>query len=113
MVETLDKKLGESNESMRSQIGESNTHQGYHSATFSKVNETNKQARCTQLKTIQNILMNPKQRGVQSWGVFFGNGLRKNVFTSRAYSMQYKFNDGDIADAVIFFGKADRQTITD
>ena len=25
--------------------------------------------------------------------------------------MQYKFNDGDIADAVIFFGKVDEQTI--
>ena len=25
--------------------------------------------------------------------------------------MQYKFNDGDTADAVIFFGKVDGQTI--
>ena len=76
VVETLDKKLGESNESMRSQIGESNKLIKDITQQLTKVNETNKQVIdvTNQLKTIQNILMNPKQRGVL--GEFFlGNGL--------------------------------------
>jgi DNA recombination protein RmuC len=84
VVETLDKKLGESNESMRSQIGESNKLIKDITQQLTKVNETNKQVIdvTNQLKTIQNILMNPKQRGVL--GEFFsGNGLKK-CFASRA-----------------------------
>ena len=71
VVETLDKKLGESNESMRSQIGESNKLIKDITQQLTKVNETNKQVIdvTNQLKTIQNILMNPKQRGVL--GEFF------------------------------------------
>ena len=71
VVETLDKKLGESNESMRSQIGESNKLIKDITQQLTKVNETNKQVIdvTNQLKTIQNILMNPKQRGVL--GSFF------------------------------------------
>ena len=84
VVETLDKKLGESNESMRSQIGESNKLIKDITQQLTKVNETNKQVIdvTNQLKTIQNILMNPKQRR-RTWGVFSGNGLKK-CFTSRA-----------------------------
>ena len=111
VVDTLDRKLGESNESMRTQIGESNklikdiTHQ------ITKVNETNKQVIdvTDQLKTIQNILMNPKQRGVL--GEFFLETVLNNVLPPEHYAMQYKFEDGDIADAAIFFGRGDGQTI--
>ena len=105
VVETLDKKLGESNESMRSQIGESNKLIKDITQQLTKVNETNKQVIdvTNQLKTIQNILMNPKQRGVL--GEFFLETVLKNVLPPEHYSLQYKFNDGDIADAVIFLEK--------
>ena len=111
VAETLDKKLGESNESMRSQIGESNKLIKDITQQLTKVNETNKQVIdvTNQLKTIQNILMNPKQRGVL--GEFFLEAVLKNVLPPEHYSLQYKFNDGDIADAVIFFGKFEEQTI--
>ena len=111
VVETLDKKLGESNESMRTQIGESNKLIKDITQQLTKVNETNKQVIdvTDQLKTIQNILMNPKQRGVL--GEFFLEAVLKNVLPPGHYSLQYKFNDGDIADAAIFFGKAEELTI--
>ena len=111
VVETLDKKLGESNESMRSQIGESNKLIKDITQQLTKVNETNKQVIdvTNQLKTIQNILMNPKQRGVL--GEFFLETVLKNVLPPENYRMQYRFKDGDTADAVIFFGKVDEQTI--
>ena len=75
------------------------------------MNETNKQVVdvTNQLKTIQNILMNPKQRGVL--GEFFLETVLKNALPPEHYSLQYKFNDGDVVDAAIFFGKADEQTI--
>jgi len=111
VVETLDKKLGESNESMRTQIGESNKLIRDITQQLTKVNETNKQVIdvTDQLKTIQNILMNPKQRGVL--GEFFLEAVLKNVLPPGHYSLQYKFNDGDIVDAAIFFGRDDEQTI--
>ena len=60
VVDTLDRKLGESNESMRTQIGESNKLIKDITQQLTKVNETNKQVIdvTDQLKTIQNILMN-------------------------------------------------------
>ena len=105
------KKLGESNESMRTQIGESNKLIRDITQQLTKVNETNKQVIdvTDQLKTIQNILMNPKQRGVL--GEFFLEAVLKNVLPPGHYSLQYKFNDGDIVDAAIFFGRDDEQTI--
>lgn len=111
VVETLDKKLGESNETMRTQISESNklirdiTHQ------LTKVNETNKHVIdvTNQLKTIQNVLLNPKQRGVL--GEFFLETVLNNTLPPEHYSMQYKFQDGDVADAVIFFGLDDERAI--
>ena len=111
VVETLDKKLGESNESMRTQIGESNKLIRDITQQLTKVNETNKQVIdvTDQLKTIQNILMNPKQRGVL--GEFFLEAVLKNVLPPGHYSLQYKFNDGDIVDAAIFFGRDDERTI--
>ena len=112
IVETLDKKLGESNESMKTQIGESNKLIKDITQQLTKVNETNKQVIdvTNQLKTIQNILMNPKQRGV--FGEFFLETVLKNVLPPEHYSLQYKFNDGDIADAAIFFGKSRRANHT-
>jgi DNA recombination protein RmuC len=111
VVETLDKKLGDSNESMRTQIGESNKLIKDITQQLTKVNETKKQVIdvTDQLKTIQNILMNPKQRGVL--GEFFLEAVLKNVLPPGHYSLQYKFNDGDIADAAIFFGKAEELSI--
>jgi DNA recombination protein RmuC len=111
VVETLDKKLGESHESMKTQIGESNKLIKDITEQITKVNETNKQVIdvTDQLKTIQNILMNPKQRGVL--GEFFLETVLKNALPPEHYSLQYKFNDGNVVDAVIYFGKAEEQTI--
>lgn len=52
------------------------------------------------LKTLQSVLQNPKQRGV--FGEFYLQSVLENVLSPKQFQMQYKFKDGMIADAVIF-----------
>ena len=56
-----------------------------------------------ELKTLQNVLQNPKQRGV--FGEFYLQSVLDNVLSTGQYQMQYKFKDGEIADAVIFLDR--------
>jgi DNA recombination protein RmuC len=69
---------------------------------LTKLDETNRQVVgfADQLKDLQDILKNPKQRGVL--GEFYLEEILKNVLPPSSYQMQYKFKDGEIVDAVIF-----------
>jgi len=69
---------------------------------LTKLDETNKQVVgfAEQLQSLENILKNPKQRGIL--GEYFLETLLKNVFAPNQYQMQYKFSDGEIVDAVVF-----------
>ena len=71
---------------------------------LTKVGENQRQVMdvARQLEGLQNILKNPKQRGIL--GEYRLEVLLQNVFTPKEYQMQYKFKDGDIVDAVIFIG---------
>ncbi len=53
-----------------------------------------------QLQGLENVLKNPKQRGIL--GEYYLETLLKNVFQPNQYQFQYKFEDGSIADAVLF-----------
>ncbi len=53
-----------------------------------------------QLQSLQDILKNPKQRGVL--GEYYLEALLKNVLPPTSYKMQYAFQDGMIVDAVVF-----------
>ncbi|MDD3481025.1 MAG: DNA recombination protein RmuC [Patescibacteria group bacterium] len=53
-----------------------------------------------QLQGLENVLKNPKQRGIL--GEYYLETLLKNIFQPNQYQLQYKFSDGDIADAVLF-----------
>ena len=54
-----------------------------------------------QMKSLEHILKNPKQRGVL--GEYFLETLLGNVLAPNQYKMQYKFESGEIVDAVVFF----------
>ena len=64
--------------------------------------ETNKQviSFADQLQNLQDILKNPKQRGIL--GEYYLETLLKNVLTPAQYKMQYAFGHGEIVDAVVF-----------
>ncbi|MDO8569763.1 MAG: DNA recombination protein RmuC [bacterium] len=67
-----------------------------------KLDETNRQvvSFADQLQSLQDILKNPKQRGVL--GEYYLETLLKNVLPPGSYQMQYPFPDGTIVDAAVF-----------
>lgn len=69
---------------------------------LTKLDETNKQVVnfSAQLQSLQDILKNPKQRGVL--GEYFLEETLRNVLPPNSYQMQYGFKDGTIVDAAIF-----------
>lgn len=103
---TVDAKMGETtrsvHESMRTQFSESAKLIRDVTQGLTKLDETNKQvvSFADQLQSLQDILKNPKQRGIL--GEYYLETLLKNVLPTGSYEMQYKFNDGTIVDAVVF-----------
>lgn len=69
---------------------------------LAKLDEANRQVInfADQLRNLQDILTNPKQRGVL--GEYYLETVLKNVLPPGAYRMQYAFRDGTIVDAAIF-----------
>jgi DNA recombination protein RmuC len=69
---------------------------------LTKLDETNKQvvSFTDQLQSLQDILKNPKHRGVL--GEYFLETVLKNTLPPGSYQMQYRFEDGEIVDAVVF-----------
>ncbi|PIU99825.1 MAG: DNA recombination protein RmuC [Candidatus Tagabacteria bacterium CG_4_9_14_0_2_um_filter_41_11] len=99
---TLDMKLGESNRAMQEQSGHTTRLIKEITQELVKVGEGQKQVVgfADQLQGLQDILKNPKQRGVL--GEYYLESVLKNVLPPKSYQMQYKFKDGEIVDAVVF-----------
>ncbi len=103
---TVDQKIGEStrhmNESVRTQLGESASLIREVTKGLTKLDETNRQvvSFADQLQNLQDILKNPKQRGIL--GEYYLETLLKNVLAPSQYQMQYAFSNGEIVDAVVF-----------
>ena len=90
---------------MSKQLGESAKLIAEVTQRLTKLDDTNKRVVdvADELKTLQNVLQNPKQRGV--FGEFYLESVLDNVLPVGQYQMQYKFKDGEIADAVVFLDK--------
>lgn len=69
---------------------------------LTRLQESNKQVLnfTDQLKSLQDILKNPKQRGIL--GEYYLEAVLKNVLPPSSYKMQYPFADGVIVDAAVF-----------
>lgn len=70
-----------------------------------KLDETNRRVVdvADELKTLQNVLSNPKQRGV--FGEYYLSSVLENTLAPGQYATQYKFKDGEIVDAIIYLDK--------
>ncbi len=111
--EVMDSKLKETHQANQSQLFNVNrTIQSISSQSsklisditekLTKLDDTNKQVInfSAQLQNLQDILKNPKQRGIL--GEYFLEETLKNVLPPGSYKMQYEFKDGSIVDAVVF-----------
>lgn len=111
--ELLNKQLSDSQKSLQQQFAISNkekqetnklTSQILKEVTekMSKLESTNKNIMgfAEQLQSLENILKNPKQRGVL--GEYFLETMLKNVLPPSSFQMQYRFSDNEIVDAVVF-----------
>ncbi len=90
------------NKTIQSQFGQSMKIITEVTQELTGLKETNKQVLgfADQLENLQNVLQNPKHRGIL--GEYFLENVLKNVLPPGSYQMQYKFSDGDIVDAVVF-----------
>lgn len=103
---TVDSKLGESSkivhESLHRQFGESQRLIKDITEELAHVKDTGRRVEgfAEQLQSLQDILKNPKQRGIL--GEYYLETLLKNVLPTGSYQMQYPFKDGTIVDAAVF-----------
>lgn len=106
---TLDAKLGDSSKTFLDQSEKSNKLIREITAELTKVSEGHKQVIegnkpiADQLKALQDVLKNPKHRGIL--GERMLEAVLQNVLPPGSYQMQYPFKDGTIVDAVIFFNE--------
>ena len=106
LTRTVDAKLGESskeiNQSMRHQASEATKIIQEVTEKLTRLDETNRRVVgfTEQLEELQDILKNPKQRGIL--GEYYLEAVLKNILPAGGYQMQYGFPDGTIVDAAVF-----------
>ena len=105
ITERLDKNEASMRDSMVKQFSASSKLITEVTEKLVKLDETNKRVVdvATELKTLQNVLQNPKQRGVL--GEYYLESLLQNVLPPDRFKMQHRFKDGEIVDAVILLDK--------
>ncbi len=103
---SLDNRMSESsrnvNETMRSQLGESAKLIREITQEITSVKEIGRQTQgfAEQLQSLQDILKNPKQRGIL--GEYYLETVLKNVLPPGMYKIQHPFSNGEIVDAAVF-----------
>lgn len=105
MSERLERSGQLTQQSVQRQLSESAKLVSEVSSRLAKIDETNKKVVdvASELKTLQNVLQNPKQRGV--FGEYYLKTVLENVLAPGQFQMQYSFSDGEVVDAVIFLEK--------
>jgi len=106
LARTLDARVAESSKAMQDsahkQFSESNRLIKEITQEVTSVKEIGRQTQgfAEQLQNLQDILKNPKQRGIL--GEYYLETVLKNVLPPGMYQMQYPFKNGEIVDAAVF-----------
>ncbi len=97
----LSTRMDKNAEQMQKQFEQSATIIKDVTSKLTELEKTNQQVGsiASELKVLQNVLQNPKQRGVL--GEYYLDQVLKNVLPPDGYKLQYKFKDGVIVDAII------------
>ena len=101
MGERLERNQTATQMSMQKQLSESAKLVADVTQRLTKLDETNRRVVdvATELKTLQNMLQNPKQRGVI--GEYYLEQILKNTLPPGAFALQHKIGEGLVVDAVI------------
>lgn len=101
----MDKNQAMMRDTLTKQLSESSRLISEVTTRLTKLDETNRRVVdvADELKTLQNILQNPKQRG--GLGEYYLETVLGNVLPTHVYETQYKFRDGEIVDAIIRLDK--------
>lgn len=101
----LDRNHSQMRDSVQKQLSESAKLVADVTQRLTKLDETNKRVVdvADELKTLQNVLQNPKQRGV--FGEYYLETVLGNVLPPGRFQMQYKFADGETVDAAVFLDR--------
>ncbi len=109
LAKTLDTRVSESSKAMQDhahrQFSESSRLIKEITEEVTSVKEIGRQTQgfAEQLKNLQDILKNPKQRGIL--GEYYLETTLKNVLPPGMFQMQYPFLNGEIVDAAVFVGE--------
>lgn len=105
VADRLDKSQAMMQTSMQKQLSESAKLVADVSSRLARLDETNRRVVdvTAELKTLQNVLQNPKQRG--GVGEYYLDTVLGNVLPPRVYETQYRFKDGEIVDAIVKLDK--------
>jgi DNA recombination protein RmuC len=101
----LTEQLGTSNKQMAAQFNASSKIITEVTRKLTELDRTNKNVGdiAAELKTLQNVLQNPKQRG--GIGEIYLETVLENVLPPGVFQMQYAFKNGETVDAAIFIDK--------
>ena len=101
----LDDKLTQSNKQMMTQFTESAKIIKDVTAKLTELDKTNRQVSdiAGELRVLQNVLQNPKQRGVL--GEYYLAQVLENVLPPDRFNLQYRFKDGETVDAIVHLDK--------
>lgn len=109
MAKTLDTRVSESTKAMQEDAYRRHTESSRLikeiTEELTSVKEIGRatQGYAEQLQNLQDILKNPKQRGIL--GEYYLETVLKNVMAPDAYKIQYPFKNGEIVDAVVIIDK--------
>ncbi len=97
----LTDQLGSSNKQMAAQHAQSTKIIQDVTRQLTEIERTNKSVGdvASELKSLQNVLQNPKQRGVV--GEYYLEQILKNMLPPGTFQLQYKLGEGTTVDAVV------------
>lgn len=102
LSKSLGERMGDTNQAVRQSFAATASIVRDITEKMMRVEETTKQVLdvTTQLQGLQDMLKNPKQRGIL--GEYYLETLLQNVLPPGSFKMQYPFSDGTIVDAAVF-----------
>lgn len=97
----LTDQMGASNKQMAAQFAASSRIITDVTKKLTELDRTNKSVGdvANELKTLQNVLQNPKQRGVI--GEYYLEQILKNTLPPGSYQLQYRLGEGLVVDAIV------------